>query len=54
MNIVRYRGRGRHPWRWRLVARNGRIMADSAEGYATKRNLTRAVTRLLLALQVRR
>lgn len=23
-------------WRWRLVATNGRIVADSAEGYTTK------------------
>jgi uncharacterized protein YegP (UPF0339 family) len=23
-------------WRWRLRARNGRIMADSGEGYGTK------------------
>lgn len=25
-------------WRWRLVANNGRIVADGAEGYATKGN----------------
>lgn len=24
----------RGEWRWRLVAENGRIVADSAEGYA--------------------
>lgn len=30
-------------WRWRLRARNGRIVADSAEGYASKRNAHRAV-----------
>ncbi len=23
-------------WRWRLVAANGRIIADSGEGYTTK------------------
>lgn len=23
-------------WRWRLIARNGRVIADSAEGYDTK------------------
>lgn len=34
----------RGEWRWRLRARNGRIVADSAEGYASKRNVTRAVT----------
>ena len=31
---------GRH--RWRLRARNGRIIADSSEGYASRRNAIRA------------
>lgn len=31
-------------WRWRLRAANGRIVADSAEGYASKRNVNRAIT----------
>ena len=30
-------------WRWRLVARNGRIVADSAEGYKTKWGAWKAV-----------
>lgn len=30
-------------WRWRLRAVNGRIVADSAEGYASRRNARRAV-----------
>lgn len=29
-------------WRWRLKARNGKIVADSGEGYASKRNARRA------------
>lgn len=29
--------------RWRLRAINGRIVADSAEGYASKRNVKRAI-----------
>ena len=29
-------------WRWRLRAANGRIVADSAEGYASRRNVLRA------------
>lgn len=33
-------------WRWRLRARNGRIIADSAEGYANKVNVWRAVRNL--------
>lgn len=30
--------------RWRLRAANGRIVADSAEGYASKRNVKRAIS----------
>ena len=33
-------------WRWRLVAANNRIIADSAEGYKNKRNADEAVLRL--------
>lgn len=40
-----YRDRG-SMWRWRLVAANGRILADSAEGYANKSNAKRAVKRV--------
>lgn len=32
--------------RWRLVARNGRIVGDSAEGYATRAGLYRALALL--------
>jgi uncharacterized protein YegP (UPF0339 family) len=46
MKIVAYKGRGKQPWRWRLVASNGQIMADSAEGYARKQNLRRALVSL--------
>jgi len=30
-------------WRWRLVHRNGNILADSGEGYSRRRNARRAV-----------
>jgi uncharacterized protein YegP (UPF0339 family) len=30
-------------WRWRLVAANGRIVADSGEGYSRRRDALRAV-----------
>ncbi|MFB6074402.1 MAG: HVO_2922 family protein [Haloarculaceae archaeon] len=30
-------------WRWRLLHRNGQILADSGEGYASRRNARRAV-----------
>lgn len=38
-------------FRWRLRARNGKIIASSSEGYASKRNVmraARAVWRLLV------
>lgn len=38
-------------WRWRLRAANGRIVADSAEGYASKRNAKRAVMSTLDATE---
>ncbi|TQQ82551.1 DUF1508 domain-containing protein [Halonotius terrestris] len=33
-------------WRWRLVHRNGNILADSGEGYSRRHDASRAVTRL--------
>lgn len=30
-------------WRWRLVASNGNIIADSAEGYASKQGAKRGI-----------
>jgi len=30
-------------WRWTLRARNGEIVADGAEGYASKANVVRAL-----------
>lgn len=37
--------KGEH--RWRLVARNGRIIADGAEGYTRKAGAQRAARRFL-------
>jgi uncharacterized protein YegP (UPF0339 family) len=34
-------------WRWRLVAPNGRIVADSAEGYETKPGARRSIANLV-------
>lgn len=36
-------------WRWRLRARNGKIVADSGEAYARKRNAVRAAESLAAA-----
>jgi uncharacterized protein YegP (UPF0339 family) len=33
-------------YRWRLVASNGRIVADSGEGYTRERDALRAVRRV--------
>ena len=30
-------------WRWRLVASNGNIIADSGEGYSTKQGAQRGI-----------
>ena len=41
-------------WRWRLVAANGRTVADSGEGYSRPRDAERAAnTAALVSLQAR-
>ncbi|HZJ65625.1 MAG TPA: DUF1508 domain-containing protein [Kofleriaceae bacterium] len=37
MHFTLYRDRAGE-WRWRLVAANGKTVADSGEGYTTKAN----------------
>jgi len=39
-----------HEFRWRLVASNGRIIADSAEGYTDKYHCQQAVERFIEAV----
>jgi uncharacterized protein YegP (UPF0339 family) len=34
-------------WYWRARAKNGKIIADGAERYASKRNARRAVSRFI-------
>lgn len=34
---------GAEQWRWRLVAKNNKTIADGAEGYRSERNVMRAV-----------
>lgn len=41
---------GSKGYRWRLVARNGRIIADSGEAYSTRGNAHKACHRLVMAL----
>jgi uncharacterized protein YegP (UPF0339 family) len=42
-------GAGQH--RWRLVARNGRIVADSAEGYSRHADCRKAAKRMVIAIR---
>jgi len=44
--IELYRDRAK-AWRWRLVHRNGRTVADSGEGYRRRGDCWRAIARLL-------
>lgn len=32
-------------WYWKLLSKNGRIIADGAEGYNTKSSIVRAIRR---------
>lgn len=40
----------RGEWRWRIVASNKRIVADSGEGYKRKYDCVRALRRLRVAM----
>src|SRR5262245_33554630 len=42
MKIVRYKDK-RGEWRWRLMAKNGKIVADSGEGYKRKASLNKTL-----------
>ena len=37
-------------WRWRMLAENGRIIADGGEAYTRRHGLGRAVKRLVARL----
>ena len=51
MKIHLYRDK-RLLWRWRVVARNGRILADSGEGYCRRRDAARAAANLFPFVEV--
>lgn len=42
MRIVIYKDK-RKEWRWKLLARNGQIVAESGEGYKRKTSLYKAL-----------
>jgi uncharacterized protein YegP (UPF0339 family) len=41
----------RHEYRWRITSSNGRIVADSGEGYVRKSVAVASVRRLVAAIQ---
>lgn len=45
MRFVHYKD-ARGMWRWRLIASNNRVIADSGEGYKTELNVLRAIDRI--------
>lgn len=49
MKLAVYQDR-RGLWRWRLTARNGRIVADGGEGYRRRADLDRALKRVIAGL----
>ena len=49
MKVTFYCGRN-GLWYWRLVARNGKTIADGAEGYASRANVVRAFNRVRSAV----
>jgi uncharacterized protein YegP (UPF0339 family) len=54
MKFEVYQGKGRKKrWYWRLVAANGEIIADGAQGYSTRQNCRRAVTKLKKAVNAK-
>lgn len=40
-------------WRWRLVSKNRKIVADSAEGYSSKSNAKKAARGLITTIRNR-
>jgi len=38
-------------WRWRMVASNGRIVADGSEGYQSKAGALRAARKLVVMVR---
>lgn len=45
MRFIVFRGKD-GDWRWRLLAGNNRVIADSGEGYSAKNKVIDAVTRI--------
>lgn len=50
VKIVLFKGSGKQPWRFKLVAGNGEVVAQS-EGYFSRWNLRRAVKKFGLPVE---
>lgn len=48
LTIVLYKDH-REEWRWKMVADNNKILANSGEGYSTKAGAKRAIKRIRTA-----
>lgn len=46
-----YKGNGKHKFRWRIIASNGRIVCSGSEGYLHKHGPVKTVNRLLEGLR---
>jgi uncharacterized protein YegP (UPF0339 family) len=44
----------KNEWRWRYIASNGRIMADSGEGYKNLRTLELSINKMVYRMQTAR
>lgn len=50
MHVIVYKSKNGE-WRWQLVSRNHKIVADSAEGYESKSNAQRALAQIIKSLR---
>ncbi len=46
MKVIVYKAKD--GWRWQARARNGRILANSAEGYTKRKHAVRMATRITM------
>lgn len=51
MTVIMYQDRD-GDWRWTLKARNGKVLADSAEGYRKRAYCRRWITKIFPTLPV--
>ncbi len=49
--LIIYKGRGVQPWRWKLIAANGRNIANGSEGYSRHGNALRAALNVMALIR---